>query len=93
MGHVTAAAQSIVMTTDTLLALFPFGLGIAATNQVASLIGAGEIEHARFTSRLASGVAVVNGCISMAVLLLLRKNIAELFTVGPLKDFLGPNSL
>lgn len=81
MGQVQASAQSIVMSTDALLAIFPFGVGVATTNRVAKLLGEGKIGHARKAAHAASMIATGNGCIVMILLFLFRKQISLFFTV------------
>ncbi|KAF2647130.1 putative multidrug resistance pump [Lophiostoma macrostomum CBS 122681] len=83
MGEMEAAAQAIVMTTDTLLALFPFGVGIATTNRVAGLVGAGHIAQAKRSSRAASLLASINGVIAMLVLSVFRRPISRWYTTDP----------
>lgn len=81
MGQSSASAQSIIMSTDSLLSLFPFGAGIATTNRVASLLGAGNVKQADIAARAASVIAASTGLVVMAGLLLFGRQIALLFTV------------
>lgn len=83
MGQSSASAQSIIMSTDSLLSLFPFGAGIATTNRVASLLGAGNVKQADIAARAASVIAASTGLVVMAGLLLFGRQIALLFTDDP----------
>lgn len=83
MGNIEAAVQSVIMTTDTVMALFPFGLGIATTNRVATLLGAGQLQRAKTVSRIASALAALNGCIVTIILLVFPSQITKFYTVGP----------
>ncbi|QMW32074.1 hypothetical protein G4B84_007505, partial [Aspergillus flavus NRRL3357] len=80
MGEIPAAAQSTIMTTDSLLALFPFGAGVATTNHIAKLQGLGKANLARTIARMASGLAVCSGCIIMLLLLVFKREIAQIYT-------------
>lgn len=80
MGHTPVAAQSILMTTDNMLALVLFGLGVATTNRVASLIGRSETQQARLAARASSCIAFVNGCLATTLIMVLRGPIARAFT-------------
>ncbi|RAQ50219.1 multidrug resistance pump [Aspergillus flavus] len=80
MGEIPAAAQSTIMTTDSLLALFPFGAGVATTNHIAKLQGLGKVNLARTIARMASGLAVCSGCIIMLLLLVFKREIAQIYT-------------
>ncbi|KAB8274931.1 major facilitator superfamily domain-containing protein [Aspergillus minisclerotigenes] len=80
MGEIPAAAQSTIMTTDSLLALFPFGAGVATTNHIAKLQGLGKVNLARTIARMASGLAVCSGCITMLLLLVFKREIAQIYT-------------
>ncbi|KUL89221.1 hypothetical protein ZTR_03654 [Talaromyces verruculosus] len=83
MGNIEAAVQSVIMTTDTVMALFPFGLGIATTNRVATLLGAGQLQRAKTVSRIASALAALNGCIVTIILLVFPTQITKFYTVDP----------
>ncbi|KAJ4421856.1 ethionine resistance protein [Gnomoniopsis sp. IMI 355080] len=83
MGHTQVAAQSILMTTDSMLALVPFGLGVASTNRVASLIGRGQMQEARLAARASSCIAFANGCLTTTLILALRGQISRAFAEDP----------
>ncbi|KAF2673055.1 putative multidrug resistance pump [Microthyrium microscopicum] len=80
MGSLPMAAQSIMMTVDSIFALIPFGLGVASTNRVANLMGHNRIEQARLAARAASCLAIANGCLTMTVIMLLRRPISRVFS-------------
>ncbi|KAJ0110308.1 hypothetical protein J7T55_000741 [Diaporthe amygdali] len=80
LGDQEIAAQSILMTVDSILALVPFGLGVASTNRVGSLLGQRQLQQARTATRASSLLATAYGSLSMITLISLRGPIAGFFT-------------
>lgn len=87
LGNLEAATQSVIMTTDSVLALVPFGVGIMTTNRIANLVGAGDMERAKAAAKAASLLALINGSIAMLVLLTLSGRIARMYSVSRTRPF------
>lgn len=82
MGGNAVAANSIMGTTDIIFAFIPFGLGVATTNYVGRLMGAGLQQEAQVAAKSASFIAVVNGALTMTIIAIFRYQIASLYTVS-----------
>ncbi|KAG4418562.1 hypothetical protein IFR04_008273 [Cadophora malorum] len=80
MGRIPTAAQSILTTTDSLLALIPLGIGITTTNSVGAYLGAGNTKQAQAVARSSNFIAVANGVVTMTLIVTLRYHIARLYT-------------
>lgn len=73
-------AQSIILTSITVLYTLAFGVGIAAANRVGNLLGAQRPKQARRAARTALCVGMGVGALNSSTLLLWRKEWAYLFT-------------
>ncbi|VDC05078.1 unnamed protein product [Peniophora sp. CBMAI 1063] len=74
LGSTSLAAQSIIMTSDQILNTIPFGIGVAASARVGSLIGSRSAAGARFAGHLSAFASVLAGATVM-ILLLATKNV------------------
>ncbi|KAH7377851.1 putative multidrug resistance pump, partial [Pyrenochaeta sp. MPI-SDFR-AT-0127] len=80
MGGVPIAAQSILMTVDTIFTVIPFGIGVAASNRIGNLLGMHKIRGARVAAHATSAIAIIFGCINMSIIFFGRKMFSELFS-------------
>ncbi|KAI0034870.1 mate-domain-containing protein [Vararia minispora EC-137] len=69
LGSTALAAQSVIMTSDQILNTIPFGIGVAASTRVGSLIGARSAHGARFAGHMSALMSVLVGAVVMLALL------------------------
>lgn len=69
LGHVSLAAQSVIMTTDQILNTIPFGIGVAASIRVGNLIGSKDAPGAKLAGHMSAYMSVIAGSIVMVVLI------------------------
>ncbi|KAI0079475.1 MOP flippase [Panus rudis PR-1116 ss-1] len=69
LGHLSLAAQSVIMTTDQVLNTIPFGIGVAASTRVGNYIGARSAVGARYASHVSALLSVVMGAIIMTTMM------------------------
>lgn len=80
LGTTALAAQSILSTVCSLAFMLPFPLSIAGSTRVANLIGATLVDAARTSTKVSLTLAVLIGCLNMALLSGLRYYIPYVFT-------------
>ncbi|EMD40035.1 hypothetical protein CERSUDRAFT_45456, partial [Gelatoporia subvermispora B] len=80
LGALPLAAQSAIMTTDQILNTIPFGIGVAASTRVGSLIGARDAEGARRAAHASAGLSIVVGFAVMVVLIATKDVFGYLFS-------------
>ncbi|KAF8448854.1 mate-domain-containing protein [Boletus edulis BED1] len=69
LGDLALAGQSVIMTTDQIIATIPFGFGVVASNRVGNLIGAKAASGARTAAHACALVSVLVGFTIMVILL------------------------
>ncbi|KAJ4995133.1 putative transporter [Colletotrichum sp. SAR 10_66] len=74
------AAQSIVLTLTAITYQIPFPVSIAASTRIANLIGAGLVDAAKTTARVAFAAALIVGLFNFTVFSSLRFQVPKLFT-------------
>ncbi|KAK6457521.1 uncharacterized protein RJT20DRAFT_149161 [Scheffersomyces xylosifermentans] len=79
-GTTSLASQSIVSTLATLTFQVPFAVSVAASTRIANSVGAGLVERAKISNKVSQGISSLIGFSSCLALILLRKEIATLFT-------------
>jgi MATE family multidrug resistance protein len=80
LGTTALAAQSVLSTVCGLAFQLPFSLSIAGSTRVANLIGATLVDAARTSTKVSLTLAVLTGCLNMALLSGLRYYIPRVFT-------------
>lgn len=83
LGTVELAAQSTVLSVASLTYMLPFSVSIASATRVANFIGGRNVEGARIATRVAMIAAVLVATFNCFLLILLRKQLAILFTDDP----------
>nr|WP_218171702.1 MATE family efflux transporter [Pseudomonas gingeri] len=81
-AHVVAGHQ-IALNMSGLVFMVPYSLGMAITVRVGQALGRGQPREARFTAGVGVATALVYGCISASLMLLLREPIATVYTRDP----------
>ncbi|KAK7418373.1 hypothetical protein QQX98_003993 [Neonectria punicea] len=82
-GSEYLAAQSVLATVTTISYQIPFPMSIAASTRIANLIGAGLVDAAKTTGKVAFAAACVIGMFNLALYGGLRYYIPLLFTKDP----------
>ncbi|KAH6677887.1 mate-domain-containing protein [Plectosphaerella plurivora] len=77
------AAQSVLVTLTSVSFQIPFPVSIAASTRIANLIGAGLVDAARTTAKVAVGAAWLTGLMNLALFWSLRYRLPLLFTNDP----------
>ncbi|KAF8555685.1 MATE efflux family protein [Imleria badia] len=72
LGELALAGQSVIMTTDQIIATIPFGFGVVASNRIGNLIGAKTAMGARAAAHASALVSVLVGFTIMIILLAAR---------------------
>ncbi|OZJ02302.1 hypothetical protein BZG36_05065, partial [Bifiguratus adelaidae] len=80
LGTVSLAAQSIVLTSATVVYTIPFGISIAASNRIGNLLGARLALHAEKAAKTAVVFALVFGSINSIILLAAKDVLGYMFT-------------
>ncbi|KAH7890925.1 MATE efflux family protein [Phlebopus sp. FC_14] len=80
LGELALAAQSVIMTTDQIIATIPFGFGVVASNRVGNLLGARSALGARTAAHASALVSVMVGTTIMAILLAVRNQFGYIFS-------------
>ncbi|KAL9050390.1 MAG: hypothetical protein Q9162_006670 [Coniocarpon cinnabarinum] len=83
LGQTSLAAQSVIMTTDQLLAEIPFGIGVAASSRVANQLGASNADGAKRAFYAAVLVSLGPAIAVLIGLLAVRNVYAKLFNDDP----------
>ncbi|KAJ4225482.1 hypothetical protein NW759_005176 [Fusarium solani] len=74
------AAQSVLATITTLSYEIPFPMSIAASTRIANLIGAGLVDPAKMTAKVAFAAACIIGMFNLTLYTSLRYKLPLLFT-------------
>ncbi|KAG8221086.1 MOP flippase [Butyriboletus roseoflavus] len=80
LGGLALAAQSVIMTSDQIIATLPFGFGVVASNRVGNLIGAKSAMGARITAHACALVSALVGFTIMIILLAARNQFGYLYS-------------
>ncbi|MNE10921.1 Multidrug resistance protein NorM [compost metagenome] len=63
--------------------MIPYSLGMAATVRVGQMLGRGDPRQARFAAGVSMAAALGYACLSASLMLLLREQIAQIYTADP----------
>ncbi|KAM0280449.1 hypothetical protein ACHAQH_004028 [Verticillium albo-atrum] len=74
------AAQSVLVTLTAISYQIPFPISIAASTRIANLIGAGLVDAAKTTGRVATVAALISGVFNLVLFSSLRYHLPLLFT-------------
>ncbi|KAJ6093548.1 Multi antimicrobial extrusion protein [Penicillium sp. IBT 16267x] len=83
LGTISLAAQSVIMTADSVMNTIPFGLGVATSSRVGNLLGARSAKEAARTAHLSALLAILLGSMVLAVLMGTRDHFAKIFNDDP----------
>ncbi|OJZ84707.1 hypothetical protein ASPFODRAFT_82954 [Aspergillus luchuensis CBS 106.47] len=79
LGTIPLAAQSVIMTADQVLNTIPFGVGVATSARVGSLLGSRDAAGASRAANTAAWLSMVLGGAVLAVLMGTRYDFAKMF--------------
>lgn len=80
LGATVVAGHQIALNFSSMVFMIPYSLGMAATVRVGQALGRGEPREARFAAGVSMGVALTYACLSASLMLLLREQIAQIYT-------------
>lgn len=83
LGATVVAGHQIALNFSSLVFMIPYSLGMAITVRVGQALGRGQPREARFIAGAGMGTALVWACISASLIVLLRGNIATVYTADP----------
>jgi MATE family multidrug resistance protein len=84
LGADVVAGHQIALNFSSLVFVIPFSLGIAVTVRVGQALGRNAPRDARFSAGVGMAVALAYACISASLMMLLRKQVAAIYTADPL---------
>ena len=80
LGATVVAGHQIALNFSSLVFMIPYSLGMAITVRVGQALGRQQPREARFVAGVGMGTALVWACISASLILLLRQQIATVYT-------------
>lgn len=80
LGVTMVAGHQIALNFSGLVFMIPYSLGMAVTVRVGHALGAGSPREARFAAGVGMAVALIYACISSSAMLLMREQIALIYT-------------
>ncbi len=83
LGATVVAGHQIALNFSSMVFMIPYSLGMAATVRVGQALGRGEPREARFAAGVSMGAALAYACLSASLMLLLREQIAQIYTPDP----------
>jgi len=83
LGSNVVAGHQIALNFSSLVFMIPFSLGMAVTVRVGQALGRDEPRDARFSAGVGMGAALVYACFSASMMMLLREQIATIYTADP----------
>lgn len=83
LGASVVAGHQIALNFSSLVFMIPYSLGMAATVRVGHALGRGEPREARFAAGISMGAALGYACLSASLMLVLREEIAQIYTDSP----------
>ena len=84
LGATVVAGHQIALNFSSLVFMIPYSLGMAITVRVGQALGRQQPREARFVAGVGMGTALVWAGISASLILLLREQIATVYTADPL---------
>ena len=83
LGATVVAGHQIALNFSSLVFMIPYSLGMAVTVRVGQALGREQPREARFAAGVGMGTALAYACISASMMLLLREQIATIYTSDP----------
>jgi MATE family multidrug resistance protein len=83
MGATMVAGHQIALNFSSMVFMIPYSLGMAVTVRVGHALGAGSPRGARFAAAVGMATALIYACLSSSAMLLLREQIAQIYTDNP----------
>lgn len=80
LGATVVAGHQIALNFSSMVFMIPYSLGMAATVRVGQALGRGEPREARFAAGVSMAAALGYACLSASLMLLLRDQIAQIYT-------------
>jgi MATE family multidrug resistance protein len=80
LGATVVAGHQIALNFSSMIFMIPYSLGMAATVRVGQALGRGEPREARFAAGVSMAAALAYACLSASLMLLLSKEIAQIYT-------------
>ncbi|WP_339905019.1 MATE family efflux transporter [Pseudomonas guineae] len=80
LGATVVAGHQIALNFSSMVFMIPYSLGMAATVRVGQALGRGEPREARFAAGVSMAAALAYACLSASLMLLLREEIAQIYT-------------
>ena len=80
LGATVVAGHQIALNISTMIFMIPFSLGMAVTVRVGHQLGARAPKDARFAAGVGIATALTYACFSATLMLLLRDQIAAIYT-------------
>lgn len=84
LGTNVVAGHQIALNISSLVFMIPYSLGMAVTVRVGQNLGRGQPRDARLAAGVGMGTALTFACLSASAMLLLREDIARIYTADPL---------
>lgn len=83
LGATVVAGHQIALNFSSMIFMIPYSLAMAATVRVGQSLGRGTPRDARFSAGVAMATALVYACLSASLMLLLREQIATIYSPDP----------
>ena len=83
LGASVVAGHQIALNFTSMVFMIPYSLGMAATVRVGQALGRGDPRQARFAAGVSMGAALGYACLSASAMLLLREQIAQIYSPDP----------
>jgi MATE family multidrug resistance protein len=80
LGATVVAGHQIALNFSSMVFMIPYSLGMAATVRVGQALGRDEPREARFAAGVSMAAALGYACLSASLMLLLREEIAQIYT-------------
>ncbi|MND90811.1 Multidrug resistance protein NorM [compost metagenome] len=80
LGASVVAGHQVALNFSSMVFMIPYSLAMATTVRVGQSLGRGAPRDARFSAGVAMATALVYACLSASLMLLLRADIARLYT-------------
>lgn len=83
LGAAVVAGHQIALNFSAMVFMIPYSLGMAATVRIGQALGRGEPRAARFAAGVSVATALAYACLSASLVLLLREQIAQIYSPDP----------
>ncbi|HSC84268.1 MAG TPA: MATE family efflux transporter [Pseudomonas sp.] len=83
LGATVVAGHQIALNFSSMIFMIPYSLAMAVTVRVGQSLGRGEPREARFAAGVGMATALTYACLSASLVLLLREQIAQIYSPDP----------